>query len=459
MSDEPKRSPVGPRSVVIALPVHLRPLGLPLLVLILLGGTGWLSTGVTRLFCARLQGQEPICSLTDTGPLGGTYRYDSTSLGAVEVQQKTVGKNSIRYCVFLLDRIGSEREVVCYRKREDANAERDRLVRYLGDPNRGIYQIETSDSVIAYVMLVVAVAQFFFFAGARLVHAGKVRVRVDDDSDELTVRWTFLGFPRSRYRFALTDVVDVRLEGGNVYTWFYKHPEPGARLAVAFHGRRAEPVTRYLPQVQSLREGVAEIREVLGVIDPEFAPRVAPPVEAPHVTPPEAVSAAQAQHGGKRGKAKRAREEHVAPTPRHETRRERRARLRRDLEQQVGPTPPPDGMGVKVKGFFEKMLGMPRSVGVLFGGVVVYSVGMLLFERVSEKDDGTAEIYADTRCIFGGVTMLPGATMITPMRPGRHSVSVFNPDLPSKYELLWFEIVTGRTTVVHCVPTPPAVVP
>jgi hypothetical protein len=83
---------------------------------------------------------------------------------------------------------------------------------------------------------------------------------------------------------------------------------------------------------------------------------------------------------------------------------------------------------------------------------------MALFEWWSERADGTVYMYADARCTFGESTLLPGGKMSMPLRPGRYSVSVFNPDVPGKYESLTFDIARGRTTVVHCAPALPGAV-
>jgi hypothetical protein len=395
------------------LPAQLKSLGTTFLLLVILGGAGWIGTGVTRLFCSRLPGETPRCWLTNTGPLGRTYSYDARAIGAVDVERKAGSKahSAPRFCVELLDRIGSERDIGCYDRNDAANAERDRLERYLGDATVTLYQLETSRSVFAYVMLVFGVAQFLVIAGARFARAGKLRARIDHAANELELTWTFLGLRRSARRtYPLDGVRDVRLELGPIYTWF---PEQGARLAVAFHGRRADPVTRYLPQVANLREGVAEIRAELGVVDPGFAPRASSPAE-----------------GSSTARVKSSKR----PAPSHEG---KHARARRS---------------------FMKIF-RSRAGALMLGAVLVYSAACLLVELWNQRSEGSVEIYADSRCLFDGATLLPGGNMRTSLEPGLHSVSVFNPDVPGNYEPLTFEVVRGRTTVVHCLPTRHAVVP
>jgi len=100
-----------------------------------------------------------------------------------------------------------------------------------------------------------------------------------------------------------------------------------------------------------------------------------------------------------------------------------------------------------------------RAGALMLGAVLVYSAACLLVELWNQRSEGSVEIYADSRCLFDGATLLPGGNMRTSLEPGLHSVSVFNPDVPGNYEPLTFEVVRGRTTVVHCLPTRHAVVP
>jgi hypothetical protein len=240
-------------------------------LLVVYGTLGWLGTGVTFFLCSRLPGEEPSCWLTNTGPVGRTYRYDRSSIVAVEVEKRagTRAHPLPSFCLALVDPRGDERDIGCFERPEQAAAERDRLRRYLADSTRTLYRSETRASWIPYVMLTFAVAQFLAGAAVALAHAGRLRIRIDD-ANELEVIWTLFGIRRGkRHTHALDLVADARLQPGPVYTWLYRHPAPGARLAIALHGLRSAPATPYLPHVAALRRGVAELRELLGVASGE----------------------------------------------------------------------------------------------------------------------------------------------------------------------------------------------
>jgi hypothetical protein len=350
----------------------------------------------------------------------------------VDVERRAESKvgSTPRFCLVLLDRRGGEHDVVCYERSGDASAERDRLSSYLGAANVAAYELEASKPGVATALLLLAVALFLLVSGSALAHAGKLQVRIDHESNELEVVWTLFGFRRARRTFALDTVADVRTEPGPVSIRLYRPAQAGARLAFAMRGRRrAEPVTHYLPQVTALRRAVDEIRGALGVVDPEpeLAPKAAEPERSPRgVVEPELAP--------------------EAPPPEASA-----ASVTQASQSAVGR----DAKPVAKKRSFEDVFGLrPDSPVALVVGVVLFSIGAALFEWWSERSGGTVEFYAESRCVFGVSTLLPGGSMSTSLRPGRYSVSVFNPDVPGNYESLAFEVTRGQTTSVRCRATP-----
>lgn len=412
------------RLVEVALPPRLGRSLLGLLVTVVLVGFGWACMGVTRFTCLRAGGVEPPpCSLVETGWLGRARTYPSGAIGAVEVEERVRAKanSAPEYCLFILDRHGGEEATGCYRRRDDAEAERARVRRYFDDPSELELRSETTLGAGPYVLLACALFMTLASVAAALEHAGTLTLRFERAKARLVIEWTLLGFVRGkRHAFALQTVTDVRLESGRASdTWRlpWSKPMSGERLVVVRTALAPAAATPYLPHPRALRAAVAQARAELGVA--AFSP-----VELEPFVDSSVAAASQPLVDA---------EPRVPPEPRGSPVRERRL------------------------GWAEKppVARAEMRFGVITTAAIVLAVALAVaVDQLAERSGATVEIDAESRCRFGGLTLMPGGSLRTTLEPGWHSIAVFNPDLPGKYETQRFEVTRGRTTFVRCRATP-----
>lgn len=86
-------------------------------------------------------------------------------------------------------------------------------------------------------------------------------------------------------------------------------------------------------------------------------------------------------------------------------------------------------------------------LGVAGGGAAVAT----LYARAREPR-GRLELFAQTRCSFRGMDLLPGGRLELSLPPGEYPLRVWSADLPGHWEPQTVRIRQGMTTFVTCGP-------
>jgi hypothetical protein len=127
--------------------------------ILIVGGMALIGLRTERFYCERSNSEKPTCTFTVSAPLKQSETFPPGSIGAVEMFERTgTAKSRTYYYVAVLDRHGSETQIVRYYDKETALKERDRLRAYLADPNDGTFVRENSPNGFSYLWFVVIVA-------------------------------------------------------------------------------------------------------------------------------------------------------------------------------------------------------------------------------------------------------------------------------------------------------------
>lgn len=395
---------------------HLRHLPF-VLVCLALGAFAFFDAGTqAKLLCSRDSTGEPRCEVRKQPLLGpqSTHVYWRDELrGATTVVHHGKG-NSKTYGVAFLDGRGRQNEVIGRTESNDG----ERVDAFLKSRDAAPVEINVSRSVpgILFGILLVLLGLVLL----RMMARAFVLLVVTADKEQRTIRvvQTWLGIPYDFRTVSVPErVLRVEAETHHKPDWLTSKGSKGPLYGrVVLHGTGGD--TAYLTYDSFYGGGShARVARKLAALFVTPDPWPEGPAKNPVWPVPQSPPAGSIFGG--RG------------------------------QSPSSHSPSPSVAHVKT----------PRLQWYLFGGgvVVVLAYGGVMMYL---ENDGTGQlsVTCEQRCRMESMECLPGGSYSMPLPPGAHTLEVWNPDLPTRWEPVTVQIRKGKTTNLTCRPTPSSTV-